>query len=220
MCEFTRLRDLAVVVRRQGTPEIVSAVIAGKIDLDQAMLLINGQSAEVASPLSLLDRFRIMWESASAEERETAGLAIGEMVGLKVASQKSAGVLFPDAIEPPRQKERIVPTDEEFESFYSAFPRRVNKAKAKLAFKSAFGRLRKKHDCEGAIRTIMDGVRVYSAKANPDALCHPTTWLNGDRWEDDPSGIGTQDKASRRSDNAMLGAYEERERTPLSEAVF
>lgn len=217
MCEFTRLRDLAFVVRRQGTPEIVSAVIAGKINLDQAMALINGQPQ---SPVSLLDRFREMWESASAEEREASGLAISEMVGLKVVAPKSAGVLFPDAIEPPKPKERIVPTDEEFESFYTAFPRRVNKAKAKLAFKAAFGRLRKKMDCECAIRTIMDGVRVYSEKANPDALCHPTTWLNGDRWEDDPSGIGTQDRSSRRSDNAMLGAYEEHERTPLSEAVF
>lgn len=219
MCEFTRLRDLAVVVRRQGTPEIVSAVIAGKIDLDQAMSLINGQSAEVVRP-SLLDRFRVMWESASAEERETAGLAIGEMIGLKAVAQKSAGVLFPDAIEPSKQKERIVPTDEEFESFYSSFPRRVNKAKAKLAFKAAFGRLRKKMDCQAAIGTIMNGVKVYAEHANSDALCHPTTWLNGDRWEDDPSGIGTQDRSSRRSDNAMLGAYEERERTPLSEAVF
>lgn len=220
MCEFTRLRDLAVVVRRQGTPEIVSAVIAGKIDLDQAMLRINGQSAEVASPLSLLDRFRELWESASAEEREAAGLAIGEMVGLKAVAPKSAGVLFPDAIEPPKVKERVVPTDEEFESFYAEFPRRVNKAKAKIAFKAAFGRLRKKMDCEAAMRAVMDGVRVYSRNANPDALCHPTTWLNGDRWEDDPSGIGTQDRSSRKADNAMLGAYEERERTPLSEAVF
>jgi hypothetical protein len=219
MCEFTRLRDLAVVVRRQGSPEIVSAVIAGKIDLDQAILLCNGQSAEAVRP-SLLDRFRTMWESASAEEREAAGIAISEMVGLKAVPQKAAGMLFPDAIEPPKQKERILPTDEEFEAFYSAFPRRVNKAKAKVAFRTAFGRLRKKMDCQTAITTIMEGVRVYAENANPDALCHPTTWLNGDRWEDDPSGIGTQDRASRNSDNAMLGAYVERERTPISEAVF
>lgn len=217
MCEFTRLRDLAVVVRRQGNPEIVSAVIAGKINLDQAMLMINGQSA---APVSLLDRFREMWESASAEEREAAGLAIGQMVGLKVVAQKSAGVLFPDTIEPPKVKERVVPTDEEFEVFWRAFPRRAKKQDAKKAFIQAFGRLRKTMECDQVIATIMTGVAVYAENANPDVLCHPGTWLRADRWDDDPSAIGSRDKSSRNADNAMLGAYEERERTPISEAVF
>jgi hypothetical protein len=221
MCEFTRLRDLAVVVRRQAIPEVVSAVMAGTIDLDEAYRIsqCDDQLSEMhreSAPLSLLDRFREIWDSASPADRA----AIGQIVGVKAESSKAAGVLFPDAAPAVKQKERVKPTDEEFEAFYSAFPRRVNKAKAKVAFRTAFGRLRKKMDCQTAITTIMEGVRVYAENANPDALCHPTTWLNGDRWEDDPSGIGTQDRASRNSDNAMLGAYVERERTPISEAVF
>ncbi len=221
MCEFTRLRDLAVVVRRQAIPEVVSAVMAGTIDLDEAYRISQcaDQLAEMnreSAPLSLLNRFREMWNSASPDDRA----AIVEIVGVKAECSKAAGMLFPDAVEPPKPKERMVPTDQEFEAFYEAFPRRVNKAKAKIAFRTAFGRLRKKMDCEAAITTIMEGVRVYSENANPEALCHPTTWLNGDRWEDDPSGIGTQDRKSRNADNAMLGAYVERERTPIEEAVF
>lgn len=221
MCEFTRLRDLAVVVRRQAIPEVVSAVMAGTIDLDEAYRISQcvDQLAEMnreSAPLSLLDRFREMWNSASPADRA----AIGEIVGVKAESPKAAGVLFPDAAPTVKQKERTQPTDGEFEAFYSAFPRRVNKAKAKVAFAKAFNRLRKSMTCEIAIKTIMDGVRVYSDNADPDALCHPTTWLNGDRWEDDPSGIGKQDRKSRNADNAMLGAYVERERTPIEEAVF
>ena len=105
--------------------------------------------------------------------------------------KKVPGALFPDAIEEKPQKGRMVPTDEEFEAFYQAYPRRVNKANAKVAFAKAFKTLRKTLAPDAVIETIMQGVSVYAKHANPDVLCHPTTWLNGCRWEDDPGSIGT-----------------------------
>ncbi len=127
--------------------------------------------------------------------------------------KKVPGALFPDAIEEKPQKGRMVPTDEEFEAFYKAFPRKVTKAKSKIAFEKAFKTLRKKHDPETAIKTIMSGVAVYVSKANPDALCHPTTWLNGERWDDDPESIGspTLGRATRGRDikSMRYGTYDE-----------
>jgi hypothetical protein len=120
------------------------------------------------------------------------------------ATAKGSGLLFPDVAEERKIAGRMVPKDAEFEAFYAAYPRRVNKAKAKIAFAKAFKTLRKTHEPDAAIATIMQGVSVYAKHANPEVLCHPTTWLNGCRWEDDPSGIG---KAVVSQSNAEYGKF-------------
>jgi ParB-like chromosome segregation protein Spo0J len=117
---------------------------------------------------------------------------------------KTKGVLFPEAVEERKIAGRMVPTDAEFEAFYSAFPRRVNKEKAKVAFAKAFKTLRKTLAPDAVIETIMQGVSVYAKHADPEVLCYPTTWLNGCRWEDDPGSIGK--KAAVKS-NAEYGKF-------------
>lgn len=141
-------------------------------------------------------------------------------INAKRAAKKS-GALFPEVAEEIEFTEkRMEPTEDEFQAFWDAYPRKVEKKRAKAAFVKAFRSLRKTLSPEAAVAKIMQGVSVYSRNANQDALCHPTTWLNGERWEDDPAGIGTPDRMARRAENAMLGAYEPREKTPISEAVF
>jgi hypothetical protein len=139
----------------------------------------------------------------------------GENDNVESRASHGFGTLFPDAIEEKQQQGRQVPTDEEFEAFYRAFPRKVNKAKSKIAFAKAFKTLRKKHDPETVIKTIMVGVDVYVSKANPDALCHPTTWLNGERWDDDPDSIGspTLSRPNRGRDvkTSRYGTFDENE---------
>lgn len=70
----------------------------------------------------------------------------------------------------------------EFEQqFWPAYPRRVGKGQALKAFRSA----RKQADLE----TILTGVRRYAADRqgeNPEYTKHASTWLNGQRWLDEP----------------------------------
>lgn len=64
-----------------------------------------------------------------------------------------------------------------FEEFWNAYPKKVDKAKAFRAFKSALGR--------ASFEDILAGVIAYrnDPKRNPDYTKYPATWLNGDAWE-------------------------------------
>ncbi|WP_139344472.1 hypothetical protein [Rathayibacter sp. VKM Ac-2630] len=68
-----------------------------------------------------------------------------------------------------------------FEEFWKVYPRKVAKGTAKAAFL----RLVKKHDVEA----IIGGARRLAADPNlPEQqfVKHPTTWLNGEGWDDEP----------------------------------
>lgn len=67
-----------------------------------------------------------------------------------------------------------------FESFWNVYPRRVAKANAFVAFKNAVKR------CDA--KDIIDAAEVFgkSPKGRGKFCPHPATWLNGDRWLDDP----------------------------------
>ena len=75
-----------------------------------------------------------------------------------------------------------------FDEFWAAYPRRV----AKIAARRAYDKALKLTDHE----TIMRGVENYKLhKPDYQDWCHPATWLNGGRWDDDysdsiPTGTG------------------------------
>lgn len=123
-------------------------------------------------------------------------------------TKKSCG-LFAEVDEEKAIVGRKHATSAEFDAFYAVFPRKTNKEKAREAFKKAFIRLRKKHGPDESTEIIMQGARIYSERANPEALCHPTTWLNGSRWEDDPDSIGSKSPSHNGSggkDRSKFGA--------------
>jgi hypothetical protein len=66
-----------------------------------------------------------------------------------------------------------------FEDFWIAYPNKVGKAAARKAFASALTR--------ASIEEIADGLGRYCAKTDDRPWCHPTTWLNQDRWLDEPA---------------------------------
>jgi hypothetical protein len=100
----------------------------------------------------------------------------------------SCGELPQDAarIQNPESRIRIQNPEsednarEEFEAFWSAYPRKAgNKQKAFEAFKNA----------GVPLRTLMDAITEQKQSAqwekdNGQFIPHPTTWLNGKRWED------------------------------------
>lgn len=70
---------------------------------------------------------------------------------------------------------------EEFETFYSLYPRRVGKPRALIAYRQA----RKKVEAQ----VILAGLRRYAAWLGPKPdltyVKHPSTWLNQECWADD-----------------------------------
>ena len=64
-----------------------------------------------------------------------------------------------------------------FDEFWNAYPRKIDKAKAFRAFRSALNRTR--------FEDIMAGVIAYrdDPKRNPDFTKYPASWLNADSWE-------------------------------------
>lgn len=67
----------------------------------------------------------------------------------------------------------------EFSDFWSMFPNKVGKRDAAKAFSSARKR--------APLDAIMAGLRRYLAKTDDRAWCNPATFLNQDRWEDQPA---------------------------------
>jgi hypothetical protein len=68
-----------------------------------------------------------------------------------------------------------------FDAFWSVYPRHVAKAQAALAWGKALK--------AATAVVILAGAERYAAETKGravDKIAHPTTWLNGRRWEDEP----------------------------------
>lgn len=208
------VEDAAVTVRvaeqilKLPADQQTAAIEIGAVKEQPKEKSLSDQFAEALEPL--MKKLELL-ETGSAE-----AIKISEMLAkasAKASSKacdmspvqqpdpKPKGKLFDDGPEAKPIPGRMSPTNADFERFWKEYPRKVNKQNAKLAFEKAFRRLRFAHDAESAIEVILNGVRIYSARANPEALCHPTTWLNGSRWEDDPDSIGTPVVSSKMTIN-------------------
>lgn len=99
-----------------------------------------------------------------------------------------------------KNNERIHAHSEKlFEEFWNAYPRKLDKAKAFRAFKSALKRTK--------FEDILAGVIAYrnDPKRNPDFTKYPATWLNNDSWENaanSPEGTVAADERKRREREA------------------
>jgi len=69
---------------------------------------------------------------------------------------------------------------EEFDVWYANYPHKVAKGAARKAFANA----RKRAD----LKTLVEGLERYvRTKPAHIAWCNPATWLNGERWDDQPN---------------------------------
>jgi hypothetical protein len=75
----------------------------------------------------------------------------------------------------------------EFDGFWAAYPRKVGKPKARLAYAAARKRASLEEIAAG-LRAQLPDMRVRE----PGFIPHPTTWLNQDRWADDPGAAATR----------------------------
>jgi hypothetical protein len=66
-----------------------------------------------------------------------------------------------------------------FEDFWGVYPRKIGKGAARKAYRNA---LKRASEAE-----ILAGAKAYAAsKPDPKYTAHATTWLNADRWLDEP----------------------------------
>lgn len=96
------------------------------------------------------------------------------------------------------------PGPDRFDEFWEAYPRKVGKQKARTKFTAAC----KRTDPQ----VVIDGARRLAADPNlPETqfIPHPTTWLEGDRWDDPPlparAGATTSLERNRGAAQALIG---------------
>jgi uncharacterized protein YdaU (DUF1376 family) len=69
----------------------------------------------------------------------------------------------------------------QFEEFWARYPRRVGKAHARRAYTAAMKKIRH-DDLMFALSQRLPAMEAQDQKYRP----HPATWLNGERWNDEP----------------------------------
>lgn len=97
-----------------------------------------------------------------------------------------ASVTHGDAREEQRRTERkSTATDEtpEFLQFWTAYPEKIGKAAARRAFATALPKT-------SLLAMLASLDRYKASKPSDRAWCHPATWLNQERWHDQPAPAG------------------------------
>ena len=89
--------------------------------------------------------------------------------------------------------------EELFDEFWNAYPRKLDKAKAFRAFKSALKRTKFEDILAGVIAYRNDPAR------NPDFTKYPATWLNNDSWEN-AAGSGASPHSERNAKEREVSA--------------
>jgi hypothetical protein len=92
-----------------------------------------------------------------------------------------------------------------WEAFYTGYPHKVGRAAAKKAFDSA----RKKFSASVPFSDILAGLTRYIETKPPDRpWCNPATWLNQQRWADEPAAVASVN-GSRATRTTMLDVANE-----------
>lgn len=98
-----------------------------------------------------------------------------------------------------KNKDKCLKGASEFETFWSAYPRKVGKEKARAAFAKV----------DVPVQVLLDSLEAQKRSAqwtkdNGEFIPHPATWLNGKRWEDEVSSVSAP--TVRRPDALELAA--------------
>lgn len=205
MCDFLQLKALAEYVYKSGRTDLGVQVMHKEMSLTEAARIVAGVTLEPEPLPSVLEQFETLWAGASPQDQAELRKRFAGLVGLsEPCKAKCGGALFPDAVpEPVAPKKtggRRTPSEVEFEAFWKAYPRKTNKVKARSAFAKAFKLLRESHSIDETMLILLNGVDAYVKHADPEYLCHPTTWLNAGKWDDEPESIGKQKPKTTHSD--------------------
>jgi len=170
------------------SPDGITAIRTAVQQLEEAgyltRTLVRNDKAQVeASEWVLSDPFEL--ENLTSENLTSENLTSGNLT-LKNTNIKNTS---------NKENNNQQTIDYHFEFFWNAYPRRVGRGAARAAFEKAF----KKTD----IGTLLEALHVYANSPSlPDLqfIPHPATWLNQERWSDDPSASGVSNATQNASD--------------------
>ena len=113
--------------------------------------------------------------------------------------------LFPD----PTPQPRLVGARGAFEKFWSMFPNKVGKAAASKAFEKSISKV--------DLETMLAALDRYVHKTDDRPWCNPATWLNQERWADQPAQVA---RGSPSKPLTGLAAVEEKLRREILDEGF
>lgn len=127
-------------------------------------------------------------------ELPSEGQFLGSDAKTSVPSDAQGAVPIPySPLTTTKEPKIIRPPDDErtdaelvtaaFTAFWSAYPRKTAKGEARKAWPRAI------KAADGDLLRIVRGVRRYAIDPNlpePQFIPHPASWLNGERWDDEP----------------------------------
>ena len=148
-------------------PEVLDAMVAAGCTAEQIAAAVKADQATSSGAV----------RQARYRERQASRNVTGVTVTAKVSPKKETSP------EPP--KEKTTPSNSlgsgasEFDLFWATFPNKVGRRDAEKAFAKAVTR--------ASFDVIMAGLRRYIAKTDDRPWCNPTTFLNQDRWTDQPA---------------------------------
>lgn len=131
------------------------------------------------------------------------------------SSSEDDGLFEPPAGTPrPKSAEAL---EAEFDAWWPAYPRKVGKGAALRAWKTARKRVE--------VREITDGLRAAvqaweKNRTETHYIPHPASWLNAQRWLDDPSAIGGGGTSPARRSMPGPGVVHTQEEIAQQERAF
>lgn len=152
-------------------PAVLDAMVAAGCTAQQIAAAVKAdQSASSGAERQARYRAR---KASQSDERDVTNVTVTDTVSPKKEIPPT----------PPKEKTTpstvVVGSAREFADFWDLFPNKVGKRDAQAAFSKA----RTRADFE----TIIAGLRRYVAKTDDRAWCNPSTFLNQDRWDDQPA---------------------------------
>lgn len=101
-------------------------------------------------------------------------------------------------IEPQKKEQKEGALSREFDQFWTVYPNKVGKPKARLALVKALKK--------ASLETIIAGLRRYIASKPADrSWLNPATFLNDERWADQPLNVVPMARGSPLSMSDFLG---------------
>jgi biotin operon repressor len=132
----------------------------------------------VVESLPTSEQIALMFPGRPAEVADRQKLPTGVQASPRPATQRSS-TGNSQAAE-PSEEPSVEPSSLSFDAFYEAFPRHQGKGSAKKAFTKALSKASAEELLASAIRYRNDPNR------EPGFTCLPATWLNQERWLDEP----------------------------------
>lgn len=139
---------------------------------------------------------RLLDERNYVEDKRNKNAAAGKASALKRKKRHLTNVPTESQHKPNQPTPTPTPTvlkeknkKENFETWYANYPHKVGKAAAEKAFDQAIKKT--------TLQELITGLESYKKSKPPDrAWCNPATWLNQERWKDEPD-YTTAEKENR-----------------------